>query len=102
MRRRSACRSSQCLGCCWIVPPAPVIFASVFVVGSARVFADSAAFGALEAIVGADQFSRGQSILGAAWGIGFFVGPAVAGALIPLIGPAATLGVEAGALAVAA
>ena len=83
-------------------PPIPVIFACVLVVGSARVFADSAAFGALEAIVGAERFSRGQSILGAAWGIGFFVGPAVAGALIPLIGPATTLAVEAGALALAA
>jgi MFS family permease len=83
-------------------PPIPIIFACVLVVGSARVFADSAAFGALEAIVGAEHFSRGQSILGAAWGIGFFVGPAVAGALIPLIGPASTLAVEAGALALAA
>lgn len=82
-------------------PPIGVIFAAVLAVGCGRVFADAASFGALESIVGADNFTRGQAVLGAAWGIGFFAGPAAAGALIPVIGPAATLAVETVALALA-
>ncbi len=83
------------------VPPVGVALVTAFAVGSARVFADAAAFGAVASVVGAEHFVRGQSALSAAWTIGALVGPAVAGALVSWLGPARALAGEATVFVVA-
>jgi Transmembrane secretion effector len=75
---------------------------AAFAVGSGRVFVDAAAFGAVATIVGAERFVEGQAAVSAAWSIGFFAGPALAGGLVSAIGPGRALAAEAGALAFAA
>jgi predicted MFS family arabinose efflux permease len=82
-------------------PPVGVALLAAFVIGSARVFADAAAFRAVASVVGPEDFVRGQSALSAAWSVGFFAGPAAAGALVGLIGPAYALSAEAGAFLLA-
>lgn len=83
-------------------PPVGVVMAAAFAVGSGRVFADAAAFGAVASIVGSERFTEGQSTLSAAWSIGFLAGPAIGGALVAAIGPGEALAAEAAALALAA
>jgi MFS family permease len=83
-------------------PPILVVAATAFMIGSARAFSDAGAFGAISSLIGREQFSSGQAILGASWSIGLVAGPAVGGALIGLVGAAATLGVQAVAFACAA
>lgn len=83
-------------------PPIAVVAATAFLIGSARAFSDAGAFGAVASLVGREHFSSGQALLAASWSIGFVVGPAIGGALIGLVGAAATLGVQAVAFAVAA
>jgi len=83
-------------------PPVGVVLAIAFAVGSGRVFADAAAFGAVAMIVGPERFAEGQGMVSAAWSIGMFAGPALGGALVSAVGPARALGAEAAALALAA
>jgi MFS family permease len=83
-------------------PPILVVAATAFAVGSARAFSDAGAFGAISSLIGREQFSSGQAILAASWSIGLVAGPAVGGALIGLVGAAATLGVQAVAFLFAA
>ncbi len=83
-------------------PPILVVAATAFAVGSARAFSDAGAFGAISSLVGREQFSSGQAILGASWSIGLVAGPAVGGALIGIIGAAGALGVQAVAFLCAA
>jgi MFS family permease len=82
-------------------PSPAVALATAFAVGSARVYADAAAFGAVASLVGPEAFTEGQSTLSATWAIGFFAGPAIGGTLVSLVGPAYALGLEAGAFAIA-
>jgi MFS family permease len=82
-------------------PPLGVVLAAAFLIGSGRVFADAAAFGAIAALAGRAAFTRAQATLQAAWSAGFLVGPAVGGVLVGVIGPAETLAVEAAAFGVA-
>ena len=83
-------------------PPLALVLTAAFLVGSGRVFADAAAFGAVASVVGAENFTRGQSALSAVWSIGFLAGPALAGLLVAAIGPSFALAAEAGALVIAA
>ena len=83
-------------------PPLALVFTAAFLVGSGRVFADAAAFGAVASVVGAQNFTRGQSALSATWSIGFLAGPALAGLLVAAVGPSFALAAEAGALVIAA
>ena len=83
-------------------PPVGVVLAIAFAVGSGRVFADAAAFGAVAWIVGPERFAEGQGMVSAAWSLGLFAGPALGGALVSAVGPARALGAEAAALALAA
>lgn len=83
-------------------PPLPLVLIAAFMVGSGRVFADAAAFGAVASVVGPENFVRGQSALSAVWSVGFLAGPALAGLLIAAIGPAFALVAEAAGLVVAA
>ncbi len=83
-------------------PPILVVAATAFLVGGARAFSDAGAFGAVSSLIGRENFSSGQALLGAAWSIGFVAGPAVGGALIGLVGAAATLGAQSVAFACAA
>jgi predicted MFS family arabinose efflux permease len=83
-------------------PPLVLVFSAAFVVGSGRVFADAAAFGAVASVVGPENFTRGQSALSAVWSIGFLAGPALAGLLVAAIGPSFALAAEASALVFAA
>jgi MFS family permease len=83
-------------------PPVGVVLAVAFAVGSGRVFADAAAFGAVALMVGPERFAEGQGAVSAAWSLGLFAGPALGGALVSAVGPARALGAEAAALAVAA
>jgi predicted MFS family arabinose efflux permease len=83
-------------------PPLVLVLIAAFLVGSGRVFADAAAFGAVASVVGPENFTRGQSALSAVWSTGFLAGPALAGVLVAAIGPSFALAAEAGALAVAA
>lgn len=83
-------------------PPLALVLTAAFVVGSGRVFADAAAFGAVASVVGPENFTRGQSALSAVWSIGFLAGPALAGLLVAAIGPSFALAAEAGALVIAA
>jgi predicted MFS family arabinose efflux permease len=83
-------------------PPLALVLTAAFVVGSGRVFADAAAFGAVASVVGPENFTRGQSALSAVWSIGFLAGPALAGLLVAAIGPSFALAAEASALVAAA
>lgn len=82
----------------WVLvghPPLGVVLAAAIAIGTARVFVDAAVFGAIAAIIGRERFTEGQATLSAAWAIGYFVGPALGGALIAAIGPGLTLVAEA-------
>ena len=83
-------------------PPVGVVLVIAFAVGSGRVFADAAAFGAVATIVGPERFAEGQGMVSAAWSLGLFAGPALGGALVSAVGAARALGAEAAALALAA
>ena len=83
-------------------PPLALVLTAAFLVGSGRVFADAAAFGAVASVVGPENFTRGQSALSAVWSIGFLAGPALAGVLVAAIGPSFALAAEASALVIAA
>jgi MFS family permease len=83
-------------------PPLALVLSAAFLVGSGRVFADAAAFGAVASAVGPENFTRGQSALSAVWSIGFLAGPALAGLLIAAVGPSFALAAETSALAIAA
>jgi predicted MFS family arabinose efflux permease len=83
-------------------PPVALVLSAAFLVGSGRVFADAAAFGAVASVVGPENFTRGQSALSAMWSIGFLAGPALAGVLVAAIGPSFALAAEASALVLAA
>jgi MFS family permease len=83
-------------------PPVAVVLALAFAIGSGRVFADSATFGAVASIVGPERFTEGQTALSAAWGLGLFAGPALGGALVAAVGPGYALAAEAGACTAAA
>jgi MFS family permease len=83
-------------------PPLGIVLAAAFVIGSCRVFADAAAFGAVSSIVGREHFTQGQAILSAAWSLGLVIGPAAGGALIALFGAGRALALEALAFALAA
>jgi MFS family permease len=83
-------------------PPLALVLGAAFLVGSGRVFADAAAFGAVASVVGPENFTRGQSALSAVWSIGFLAGPALAGVLVAAIGPSFALAAEASALVIAA
>jgi MFS family permease len=83
-------------------PPLALVLTAAFLVGSGRVFADAAAFGAVASVVGPENFARGQSALSAVWSIGFLAGPALAGVLVAAIGPSFALAAEASALVIAA
>jgi hypothetical protein len=83
-------------------PPAAAVLALAFAIGSGRVFADAATFGAVASVVGADRFAEGQAALSAAWGLGLFAGPAFGGVLVAVVGPGYALAAEAGACAAAA
>lgn len=76
-------------------PPLLIVLTAAFVIGTARVFVDAAVFGAVAAIIGRENFVRGQSTLSASWAVGLFAGPALGGVLIALIGPAFALVAEA-------
>jgi MFS family permease len=84
------------------LPPVWIVAATAFLIGGARAFSDAGAFGAISSLIGRENFSSGQAILGAAWSTGFVAGPAIGGALIGLIGAPATLGAQAVAFAIAA
>jgi len=83
-------------------PPVALVLTAGFVVGSGRVFADAAAFGAVASVVGPENFTRGQSALSAVWSVGFLAGPALAGLLVAAIGPSFAIAAEASALVLAA
>jgi predicted MFS family arabinose efflux permease len=83
-------------------PPLALVLTAAFLVGSGRVFADAAAFGAVASVVGPENFTRGQSALSAVWSIGFLAGPALAGLLVAAVGPSFALAAEASALVIAA
>jgi MFS family permease len=83
-------------------PPVAAVLVLAFAIGSGRVFADAATFGAIASVVGAERFAEGQAALSAAWGLGLFAGPALGGVLIAAVGPGFALASEAGACAVAA
>jgi predicted MFS family arabinose efflux permease len=83
-------------------PPVALVLTAAFVVGSGRVFADAAAFGAVASVVGPENFTRGQSALSAVWSIGFLAGPALAGLLVAAVGPSFAIAAEASALVLAA
>jgi predicted MFS family arabinose efflux permease len=83
-------------------PPLALVLTAAFLVGSGRVFADAAAFGAVASVVGPENFTRGQSALSAVWPTGFLAGPALAGLLVAAIGPSFALAAEASALVIAA
>jgi len=83
-------------------PPVALVLTAGFVVGSGRVFADAAAFGAVASVVGPENFTRGQSALSAVWSVGFLAGPAIAGLLVAAIGPSFAIAAEASALVLAA
>ena len=83
-------------------PPVGVVLALAFAIGTGRVFADSATFGAVASIVGPERFTEGQTALSAAWGVGLFAGPALGGVLVAAVGPGYALAAEAGACAAAA
>jgi predicted MFS family arabinose efflux permease len=78
-----------------------VALAVSFVIGSARVYIDAAAFKAVASIVGPEAFIQGQSTLSATWSVGFFAGPPIGGMLVALVGPAYALSAEAAAFALA-
>ncbi len=83
-------------------PPLWLVATSAFMIGSARVFVDAGAFGAIASVVGPERFTSGQSLLSSAWAAGTLIGPALGGILVASIGPARTLFVEAVAFVVAA
>ncbi len=82
-------------------PPLGIVLAAAFLIGTGRVFADAAAFGAIAALAGRHAFTRAQATVQAGWSAGFLIGPAAGGVLIEAVGPARTLVVEASAFMVA-
>ncbi len=57
---------------------------------------------AMPNLVGRSQLARGNAILEAAYSTTFIVGPAIAGLLVTVIGPAETLAVDAASFAISA
>jgi ENTS family enterobactin (siderophore) exporter len=57
---------------------------------------------AMPNLVGRSQLARGNGILEAAYSMTFIVGPAIAGFLVTVIGPAETLAVDAASFAISA
>ena len=84
------------------VPPLGLVLALAFAIGSGRVFADAATFGAVSSIVGPQRFGEGQATLSAAWSLGLFAGPGLGGVLIAAVGPGYALAAEASACVLAA
>lgn len=82
-------------------PPLSVIFVAALVIGSGRVFADAAAFGAVAELAGTDHYTASQATLTAAWSVGLFVGPSVGGVLVATVGAPRAMAVEALALGTA-
>ena len=82
-------------------PPIPVVLVAAFAIGSGRVFADAAAFGAVASIVGREQFTRGQATLSGSWALGQLSGPGLGGFLIHAVGAGRTLVIEASAFVAA-
>lgn len=70
------------------------VIATAFVVGVAFVFADAAGFGALPRLVGRDDVGRATASQSAIYTVISIAGPAGAGVLIALIGPAWVVGLD--------
>jgi predicted MFS family arabinose efflux permease len=81
--------------------PEWVVLGVAFAVGTARTFADAAAFGAIAQFVGPAQFGRAQGLISTVWAAGMVTGPALGGLLIEEIGPSRAIGVQCAAFALA-
>jgi MFS family permease len=79
-------------------PPFSLIISVAFLVGLGRAFVDAAVFGAIADVVSPENFIEGQSVMSVIWSSGQIFGPFVGGALVGLIGAAATIGVQTGLL----
>jgi MFS family permease len=103
-----AAHSTQTL-CAFAVPiwaiagttPEWLVLLVAFAIGSARTFADAAAFGAIAQIVGPAHFGRAQGALSTVWATGMVSGPALGGQLIEAIGPTRAIAAQCGAFGLA-
>ena len=81
--------------------PEWLVLGVAFAIGTARTFADAAAFGAIAQIVGPAQFGRAQGLLSTVWAAGMVSGPALGGQLIEAVGPSRAIAVQSAAFGLA-
>jgi MFS family permease len=83
-------------------PPPLLVLAIAFAVGTGRVYADAASFGAVADMVGPAKFVEAQAALSTAWAAGSIAGPFLAGVLIASFGAVKAVAVESCVLGAAA
>jgi MFS family permease len=77
------------------LPPVPVILAVVFPINVLRVMFSAAQNASLPTLAGRDRLNAGAAYFEAVWGLGYVLGPAVAGLLIAAVGPGPTIALDA-------
>ena len=84
------------------VPPIPVIFLVVGPINVLRVMFSAAQNASVPALAGRDRLNEASGYFEAVWGLGFVLGPALAGLLIAIVGPGPTIALDAASFAFSA
>jgi len=84
------------------LPPVPVIFIVVGPINMLRVMFSAAQNASVPALAGRDRLNAASGYFEAVWGLGYVLGPALAGMLIALVGPGPTIAIDAASFAFSA
>jgi MFS family permease len=84
------------------LPAVPVILIVVAPINALRVMFSAAQNASIPALAGRDRLNAGAAYFEAVWGLGYVLGPALAGVLIAIVGPGPTIALDALSFAVSA
>jgi predicted MFS family arabinose efflux permease len=84
------------------LPPVPVIMLVVFPINVLRVLFSAAQNASVPALAGRDNLNAAAAYFEAVWGLGYVLGPALAGLLIAVVGPGPTIALDALSFALSA
>jgi MFS family permease len=84
------------------LPAVPVIFLVVGPINVLRVLFSAAQNASVPALAGRDRLNTASGYFEAVWGLGYVLGPALAGVLIALVGPGLTIALDAASFAFSA
>jgi hypothetical protein len=87
----------------WLgLPTIAVVIAVTVPINTLRLLSDAGLTSALPALVGRDNLARANARMEATLSVPYIVGPAIAGALVALVGPASTLAIDAASFGLSA